>query len=129
MKKSNKKFECTVESYGQYTVWDKKSKDLPKIIKFTTEITAKLGNEFGLILRIRKGKGVQLDFCISHPPFTDKDGEIAPDFTGKQLVTSNDYYFFIGDSIWEPIEDKKGTWEIQVSHNNQLLVKKSFNII
>ena len=56
MKKSKKKFEVVIESYGLYTQWRSSSRELPKIIEFTNIIRAYAGNEFGMILRIKKGK-------------------------------------------------------------------------
>lgn len=44
-------------SYGIYTTWDSKSKDLPKIQEFTTTVDAEIDVEFGYILNIKKAKG------------------------------------------------------------------------
>jgi len=126
VKKSNKKFELAVESYGLYSRWDRSSKDLPDIVKFTNHIPAEIDNEFGMILRIKKGKGIKLNFRITHPPFMDNDGNQSPDFTGEHLITSNDYLFFIGDCIWKPVEDKKGIWGIEIFQKDKLLVRKEF---
>lgn len=128
MKKANKKFDFSIESYGIYTRWNRNSRDLPEIVKFTNEVPAETDAEFGMILRIKKGKGVLLDFTIDHPPFMDDSGKISPSFSGQQLVTSNDYLFFIGDCIWEPVDDKKGLWTVTVEHKGKLLTKKEFDV-
>ena len=128
MKKSKKKFEISLESYGRYTCWNNKNKALPKIIEFTSEIEAVEGNEFGMILNIRKGKGITLQFIISHPPILDDHGKIIPDFTGEYKVTSNNFHFFIGEGLWTPLEEKAGKWKITVLYNDLLLAKKEFNI-
>ncbi|MFA0229211.1 DUF3859 domain-containing protein, partial [Vibrio sp. 10N.261.45.A7] len=36
-------------SYGVYSTWDSKSKDLPKIQEFTTTVDAEIDVEFGYI--------------------------------------------------------------------------------
>ncbi len=129
MKKSNKKFELKIESYGLYSKWNRNSRKLPEILKFTNDIKAEPETEFGMILHIKKGKGVKLDFVIEHPAFLDKNGKLALEFTGEHMVTSNDYYFFIGDSIWEPVEDKCGFWAIHVFHKKIEVAQKQFNIV
>ena len=126
MKKSNKKFELKVESYGIYTHWEKSSRELPEIIKFTHEIPAAPNIEFGMVLRIGKGKGLKMHFIISHPPFMDKNGNPTPHFVGEQIISDNNYLFFVGDSILEPLNDKKGEWTIRIFIKNNLIVTKRF---
>lgn len=129
MKRSHKKFSVEIESYGLYSKWNKESRGLPKIQEFTSTIHAVADNEFGMILRIRKGKGATIEYLIKHPPLTNAKGETEPGFTGEYLVTSNDYRFYIGDSIGEPVEDKKGTWQIIVYYYNEIIAQKKFTII
>ena len=128
MKRSHKKLKAEIESYGLYSKWDRESRELPKIIEFTTHIEGKADNEFGMVLRILKGKGASIKYCIKHPPFKDNEGNIEPDFTGEYLVTSNDYRFYIGDCIWEPVEDKKGIWEILVYYIDEIVASKKFDV-
>lgn len=101
-----------MESYGLYTPLNKQGKELPKLIRFTDEIPAELGIEFGYILHIRKARGLKLTFQIDHPPFL-RDGQIDPPFTGELYVRSNDWKFFLGDTTWEPLVDKLGPWRIR----------------
>ncbi|MBN1598414.1 MAG: DUF3859 domain-containing protein [Bacteroidales bacterium] len=126
---AKKKPVITVESYGKYTRWERGSKVLPKILDFTTIIEAIEGNEFGIIISIEKGKGIKLDFSIKHPPFKDSEGNMEPDYTGEYYVNSNRYRFYIGDSIWMPVEDKLGEWEISVFTEGKKIVSKIFSVV
>ena len=99
--------EFEICSFGLYTAWDRESKELPKIRKHTLEINAETGVEFGLILSVKKAKGEVLEYRIDHPPFTDEQGNIAPPFEGTYYISSNDFRFFLGDTVWEPVEDRK----------------------
>lgn len=124
---AKKKIDIKIKSYGIYTQWDRSSKELPKLRKVTTDIPAELDIEFGYILHIKGGKGTLLEFIIKHPPFIDiKTGNVAPDFVGAHYVNSNDWMFFLGDTIWEPIEDKIGTWEIVVFMDGKEVTNKKF---
>ena len=123
------KITWKIHSYGLYTEWDRQSKALPKIKKFTKTIPSKIGIEFGYILEIIKAKGKKLDFCIHHPPFTDSTGNIAPSFTGEVYVKTNDWRFFLGDTIWEPEHDKIGTWRLTIELEGKVLADESFEII
>lgn len=118
----------TMRSYGEYTPWDRASKEIPKILNFTTEIEAEIGTEFGFVLHIKNGKGESISFTIDHPPFKNESGEIALPFTGDQFIRTNDYLFFLGDCIWEPIEEKLGTWELTTRHNGNVVAQKKFTI-
>lgn len=101
-----------MHSYGLYDGWDRESKELPNLVKITTEIETELDVEFGYILRIQHARNSKITFCIDHPPFKDADGETAAPFEGELYVKTNDFRFFLGDTIWEPVEDKKGTWRL-----------------
>lgn len=129
VKKSKKHPVIKVESYGRYSKWERGSRELPKIKEFTTTIKSTEGNEFGMILHISGGKGAKINYCIKHPPFKDKNGNIEPDFIGQVIVPSNNYQFYIGDCIWLPVEDKAGTWEVIVESEGKLFASKKFDII
>lgn len=118
-----------IKSYGLYTAWDRESKALPKIIKHTLEIPAETGVEFGFILSVKKLKGEVLEFRIDHPPFPDETGEIMPPFEGTYFVHSNDFQFFLGDTVWEPIENKRGEWTLTVSYKGKEVARKSFLLV
>ena len=74
---SKRKPEFRIYSYGEYTPWNRESRDIPKILDFSTEIDAAIGTEFGYVLQIKNGKGEKLEFKIDHPPFKNENGESA----------------------------------------------------
>ena len=105
---AKKNIEARILTFGIHTAFDSESKELPKILEFTTKIPARLGIEFGYVLNVRKGRGEKLRFRIEHPPFRNSSGDIAPPFEGEVYVTAPDFKFFLGDTIWEPTADKLG---------------------
>lgn len=126
---SKRKPKIKIDSFGRYSRWERGSRELPKILEFTNQIEAIEGNEFGMVLYITGGRGACLEYCIKHPPFKDKNGNTEPDFTGAYVIKSNDHKFYIGDSIWLPVEDKVGTWKILVKHEGKVIAEKGFRII
>lgn len=117
-----------IYSYGEYSKWDRESKEIPKILDITTEIEATSGTEFGYVLQIKQGKGETIEFRIDHPPFKDESGKVTPPFTGEQFIRTNDYLFYLGDCIWDPPEDKFGVWELTTYHNGKVVANKVFQI-
>ncbi len=126
---AKKKIESELYSYGIYSNWDKGSKNLPKLIKITDKIPLQLDIEFGYVIKIKGAKGKRIKFKIDHPPFTDENGQIMPPFTGEYFIRSNDYEFFLGDTIWEPIHNKKGEWKLTTWLDGKILIQKSLFII
>ncbi|MEN7549130.1 DUF3859 domain-containing protein [Rapidithrix thailandica] len=126
---SKKRAEVACMSYGQYTNWDKESKDLPELVEITDTIEARLGVEFGYILEIRKGKGKTLQFRIEHPPFKDDEGKVRPPFEGEYFINSNPHQFYLGDCIWAPVEDKTGIWRMITYLDGQIVADRSFKLI
>lgn len=124
-----RKPEISIANYGWYSKWDKRSRNLPKLIKYTTTIEAVDGNEFGIVLNVDNLKGKVLDFIIKHPPLLDDDGNLLPFFKGKLYVKTNHTQFFVGDGIWLPIDDKIGEWEVVILYDNKVAVSKKFNIV
>lgn len=114
--------------YGEYSKWDRESREIPKIQRVTTEIEAETGTEFGYVLQIRQGKGETIEFKIDHPPFKDENGNVRPPFSGEQFIRTNDYLFYLGDCIWDPPEDKFGEWELTTYHNGKVVANKLFKI-
>lgn len=123
------KADVKIESCGLYTPLETGGKELPKLIRFTDEIPCELGVEFGYILHIRKGRGMKLTFEIDHPPFTDNEGNIRPPFTGEEYVRSNNWKFFLGDTTWEPIEDKAGPWRIRSWLDGELIAERTLTLV
>ena len=101
-----------MHSHGLYDGWDRDSKELPNLVKITDEIETRIDIEFGYILRVRNARNSKITFRIEHPPFQDDSGSIAPPFDGELYVKTNDFRFFLGDTIWPPAEDKKGAWRL-----------------
>jgi hypothetical protein len=122
LKKSKKPLpRVEVVSYGRYTQWDRESRLLPELVELTHEVTAKVGVEFGMMVEIFQAKGRFLDFRIDHPPFKNDQGNQAPPFEGSYQIKTNPYVFFLGDTIWEPVADKRGAWTMTVLMDGQTL--------
>jgi hypothetical protein len=126
LSKSRTFFE--ISSYGIYEEWDEKSKGLPKIKIFTTNIPSQLEIEFGFILHVKNFKGKRLDWTIFHPNVPDKSGHIMPPFEGVVYVRNNDWKFYLGDTIWAPIHDKVGLWQMVIECDGKIMVDKTFNL-
>lgn len=128
-KKNNKPIEIEIISYGEYASWDRESEALPKFKECKLAIEAKVGVEFGMIVEIRKAKGRYLDFEIDHPPFTDDQGNIVDPFRDTFRVKHNPFRFFLGDTVWEPVEDKLGDWKLSILFDEKVLVTKTIQLI
>lgn len=126
---AKRKIEVKLLNFGLYSKWDRESKDIPDFKKFTTSIPAQIGVEFGYVLEIRKAKNKKIHFTIEHPPFPDSSGEIAPPFEGDVFITSNDYKFFLGDTIWEPTADKVGIWRLICRIDGHIVADKSLEVV
>lgn len=118
-----------IYSYGEYTKWNRESREIPKILNFATIIEAEVGTEFGYVLHVKQGKGENIMYKIEHPPFKNENGEIAPSFEGEEFIRTNDYRFYLGDCIWEPLEDKLGDWKLTTYHNGKTVAQKLFKVI
>ncbi|MGM0619691.1 MAG: DUF3859 domain-containing protein [Bacteroidota bacterium] len=118
-----------IYSYGEYSRWNRESKEIPKILNFTTTIEAEIGTEFGYVLHIKQGKSENIKYKIEHPPFKNENGETVPPFEGEEFIRTNDYQFYLGDCIWEPLEDKLGDWELTTYHNGKTVAKKLFKVV
>ncbi len=130
MKKSKKPHpEVEIINYGRYDRWNSDEKKLPEFVELTETIQTEIDVEFGMIVEIRKAKGRYLDFVINHPPFTDINGKVEPPFEGSFRVKQNPYRFFLGDTVWHPVEDKKGEWELILLFEDEILIKKSILLV
>ncbi|KXI30249.1 DUF3859 domain-containing protein [Paraglaciecola hydrolytica] len=123
------KANFSISSFGIYQEWDEKAKQLPVIKDFTTHIPAQLDIEFGFILHVLKGKGLKLDYTIYHPNIPDKKGEIMEPFRGEVYVRNNDWEFYLGDTLWEPIENKTGDWRMVIELNGKIIAEKTFSVL
>ncbi|UTT84690.1 DUF3859 domain-containing protein [Vibrio pelagius] len=116
-------------SYGIYSTWDSKSKDLPKIQEFTHRVEAEIDVEFGYIINIKKAKGEKIRYCIYHPNITTDKGEVLEPFDGEEYVGSNDWDFYLGDTIWAPIDNKIGKWRMTVELEGRVIADKTFDLV
>lgn len=123
---AKKKLKIDLESYGIYEAWNRKN--IPTLVKFTTEIPVGPEVEFGYVLRLRGAKGMKIHFTIHHPPFRNEKGQQEPPFSGDVTVRKNDYRFFLGDTFWEPFENKAGVWELITQLNGDQVAKKTFRM-
>jgi len=118
----------SIQSFGIYTQWDSSSKDLPQIQSFTTKVPAKLDIEFGFIVNFKKAKGEKLRYCIYHPEIPDAEGVTMPPFEGIEYVKDNDWDFYLGDTLWEPINNKTGNWRMTIELNGKIIADKTFAV-
>ena len=123
------KITWELDSWGIFTKWNRNEKALPEIKQFTHQIPAELGIEFGYILKIKKAKGKRIDFVIEHPPFLDDDGNPVPPFTGNIYIRNNEWEFFLGDTVWEPVEDKIGPWRLVTWLEDQKIADETFFLV
>jgi hypothetical protein len=130
MKRSKKSLpKVDIISYGKYTRWNDDSRNLPELEELTHEVVAEIDIEFGMIIEIGQCKGRYLEFIIHHPPFKDKYGNVSPSFEGEYQIKANPYRFFLGDTVWEPVEDKKGTWEFIIKIDQEVVAQKRLELI
>jgi len=126
---AKKKPVILIRSYGLYSKWDSKSKLLPKIKEFTTEVPAQIDIEFGLIINIKSARGNKIFYCIDHPSILDDSGKVRAPFTGEVHISNNDWSFYLGDTIWAPIADKCGPWRMSIELNGEIIVDKTFSVL
>lgn len=123
-----KKPEVELYSYGIYEPWNRASKAIPKLKCITTLIQIQPTVEFGYVLKIKKAKGSRVQFVINHPPFINEQGTIAPPFEGEEYIKSNDWSFFLGDTVWPPYADKAGDWELITWLDGKEIARKKFSL-
>ncbi|MPW30534.1 DUF3859 domain-containing protein [Agarivorans sp. B2Z047] len=120
--------QVKLHSYGIYNKWDSDAKALPQVSQFTTQVEAQIDVEFGLIINIKKAKGQKVRYCIYHPNIPDEDGEVMAPFDGEEYIRSNDWDFYLGDTIWAPISNKLGTWRMTIELAGEIIAEKSFEL-
>jgi hypothetical protein len=125
---AKQKPEVRMRSFGIYSNWDSNSKLLPKIEEFTTRVRADIDVEFGFIVNVKRAKNQELDYCIFHPGILDADGNVRPPFDGTVYVKTNDWDFYLGDTIWEPVADKLGDWRMTLTLDGQVIADKTFEL-
>ncbi|WP_394151416.1 DUF3859 domain-containing protein [Vibrio maritimus] len=120
-------------SYGIYSTWDSGSKDLPKIQDFTTIVPADEQIEFGFIVNIKKAKGEKVRYCIYHPGVLSKKGQVLAPFDGEEHVGSNDWDFYLGDTIQllhpvDGLESNLGEWHMVIEMQGKVIAEKKFKV-
>ena len=125
---AKRKPEVRIRSYGIYSQWESGAKDLPRFVAATTRVRAELNVEFGFIVNIKGGKNLQLEYQIDHPGILDTDGNRRAPFDGAEFIKKNDWNFYLGDTIWEPIADKLGDWRMSLEMEGQLIADKTFHL-
>ncbi|MDA8743170.1 DUF3859 domain-containing protein [Rubripirellula amarantea] len=125
---ARRKPEFRMITHGIYTKWISESKDLPSFQEQTTQIPARVDIEFGFIVSIKNAKNESLQYCIDHPGIRDSDGKVRAPFEGIVYVKSNDWQFYLGDTIWEPIADKLGDWRMTLEHDGKVIADKTFHV-
>ncbi|MDB2686428.1 DUF3859 domain-containing protein [Mariniblastus sp.] len=125
---AKRKPEIRLRSYGIYDSWNSQEKALPKIKEFTLDVPAVVDIEFGFIVNIKGAKNQQLDFCIDHPGIMDDQGLRRAPFDGSEYIKTNDWNFYLGDTIWLPIADKLGPWRMTVELGENVIAEKVFNV-
>lgn len=123
-----RKIHAEIYSHGIYAPWDRNSAALPRLIGITTQIPIRQDIEFGYVLQILGAKGETLHFRINHPPFFNEEGNIAPPFEGTQYVYSNDFKFFLGDTVWPPFHDKAGEWVLTTMLKGKIIAQKKLKL-
>lgn len=125
---AKQKPEVTIRSYGLYSKWDSDAKELPRFLESTTRIPAKVDVEFGLMIHVTGGKNLPMRYCIAHPGILDSSGQRRPPFEDVVYIKSNDWDFYLGDTIWEPISDKLGIWRMTLELEDSIIADQSFEI-
>ncbi len=118
-----------MRSYGIYTQWNSLSKELPRVVEFTREIPAEIDIEFGVVVNIKKAKNLAIDYCIHHPGIRDEKGRVRAPFDGQVYARKNDWDFFLGDTIWDPIDDKLGPWRLTIEIGGILYVDETLMVV
>ena len=56
-------------------------------------------------------------------------GRNCPPFEGEEFIRTNDYVFYLGDCVWEPLEDKLGEWKLTTFHVGKIVAQKTFRLV
>ena len=123
---AKRKPEIELYSYGLFEKWNRK--DIPELLEITDTVKADLDIEFGMVVKIKKAKGKKLEWMIDHPGVKDEAGHTRPAFKGIDYINSNSWEFFLGDTVWEPIDDKIGPWRLVCRIDNKIVAEKTIYV-
>jgi len=84
--------------------------------------------EFGFVVNVKGAKNQQLSYCIDHLGILDDLGNRRPSFEGTVYIKTNDWDFFLGDTIWQPVSDKLGDWRLSLELNGTQVAEKTFEV-
>ncbi|MGI9467443.1 MAG: DUF3859 domain-containing protein, partial [Rubripirellula sp.] len=56
-------------------------------------------------------------------------GKRRPPFDGMVYIKKNDWDFYLGDTIWEPINDKLGNWRMTLELDGKVVADKTFELV
>ena len=126
---AKRKPELRMRTIGIYTKWESAARTLPKISEVTTKVTAVVDVEFGFIVNVTGGKNQEMYYCIDHPGILDDQGKRRPPFDGTVYIKTNDWDFYLGDTIWEPINDKLGNWQMTLELDGKVVADKTFELL
>ncbi|EMI40567.1 DUF3859 domain-containing protein [Rhodopirellula sp. SWK7] len=125
---AKRKIEVRLRTHGIYSQWESGTKQLPRLYEVTTEVPAVVDVEFGFVVNIKNAKNQELYFCIDHPGIRDDRGKRRAPFDGTVYVKTNDWDFYLGDTVWEPIDDKLGEWHMWLELDGKVIAEKTFQL-
>lgn len=125
---AKRKLEIRLRTFGIHSRWDSNSKELPRLIDVTTDVPAEIDIEFGFVVNIKNAKNKEMHFCINHPGIRDSAGKRRSPFDGSVYVKTNDWDFYLGDTVWEPIDDKIGDWHMWLEIDGAVIAEKTFTV-
>ena len=105
-----------------------KRNSCPESLSSPRACLPKIDVEFGMVVNIKGAKNQELSYCIDHPGILDADGNRRAPFDGTVFVKTNDWDFYLGDTIWDPINDKLGSWRMALELKNQVIAEKVFEL-
>lgn len=125
---AKRKPEIRIRTFGIYTKWQTDSKRLPQIVEVTTRVPAVIDIEFGFVVNVKGAKNQKLAYCINHPGILDADCNKRAPFAGVVYVKTSDWDFYLGDTIWLPLDDKMGPWRMSVQLDEDNVAEKTFDV-
>lgn len=129
MAKKRNKIETKVLNHGLYAKWSNRCKELPRFLKYTKVIPARIEAEFGCIVEIKGAKNSEVTYTVEHPPFRDAEGVVEPPFTGSIPIRTTTAQIYLGDTLWEPVEDKVGIWRFIGRLDGEIIADYRFDIV
>lgn len=129
MAKKRKALVVKMESYGLYAKWSNRCKELPKFLKFTDSVPLRVESEFGFVLHIKGAKGMAVEYVVEHPKIVGEDGKLMPTFVGEIPIRDNESRVYVGDTLWEPLSDKKGVWRVVAKIEGTVYGDKRFTVV